>query len=471
MVAKRYCRKLPCRLPSKLKLLGLAAPQGEGGAYMTNVKGVRALTLGVVGAALLAGSNCLSQDVDTNGGPSGASSSSGSSTSTGAGGVSANTSGGSLSGGSETSGTGLFAKLPFELSFSLNEGYDDNANNVSIGKKGSAFTSGAIDVAYDFGDPRLQLSLMAGLGGTYYYEDLSIQNYDIDLHGGLNVVYKASPRLTLRSKLFVAYLTEPSFNFGYGVNRRTGNYFLTLDQFTIAYQWLPRFSTATSYTIDALNYDDRDIGQFEDRVENTLGNEFRFQLVPTTALVAEYRFQIIDYRYIMRDSTTHYLLGGLDHSFTPRFQGSIRAGVEFRDYDEGENRTEPYVETTVTYASGKRSSVSWTNRYGLEEPDFPQVPSRKTFRTGLQIKQELISRLSGQLGFFYQHDDNQGVTSSAFTFPSFAEDSFDIGISARYTVTHYIAVQAGYEHTEVLSDIALREYNRNRVYGGVTIAF
>jgi hypothetical protein len=127
----------------------------------------------------------------------------------------------------------------------------------------------------------------------------------------------------------------------------------------------------------------------------------------------------------------------------------------------------------VTYASGKRSSVAWNIRYGLEEPDFAQVPSRKTFRTGLQIKQELISRLSAQVAFYYQHDDNQGLTSPnpALTIPSFAEDSFDISISGRYLLYHYLAIQAGYEHTEVMSGIPLRDYNRNRVYGGVNIAF
>ena len=36
---------------------------------------------------------------------------------------------------------------------------------------------------YTFGDPRLQLKLNAGGGGSYYYEHVSGQNYDIDLKG------------------------------------------------------------------------------------------------------------------------------------------------------------------------------------------------------------------------------------------------------------------------------------------------
>src|SRR5262249_13889279 len=152
----------------------------------------------------------------------------------------------------------------------------------------------------------------------------------------------------------------------------------------------PRFSTATNYTIDALNYDNDTRGHAEDRVENTFGNEFRFLLVPTTTLVAEYRFELVSYLHLSgHDSTTHYLLAGLDHEFTPRLLGSLRAGAQFREYDQLPNRNEPYVEATVTYASGKRSKVTWTTRYGLEEPDFAEVKSRTTFRTGLTTEQEL----------------------------------------------------------------------------------
>jgi hypothetical protein len=351
----------------------------------------------------------------------------------------------------------------------LREGYDDNPNDVSSHKQSSWFTNGGVDVAYDFGDPRLQLSLTAGAAGTYYYEHLAVQDYDIDLHGGLNITYKANPRLTFTSKLNLAYLTEPDFAYGSGINQRVGNYFFTTDEFTANYEWLPRFSTATSYSIAALNYDSRTIGQFEDRVGNTFGNEFRFQLVPTTTLVAEYRYEIVSYRYNGNDSTTHYLLGGIDHSFTPRFQASIRAGEQFRDYDLTPNRNEPYVEGTVTYISGKQSSVAWTTRYGLEEPDFPQIPSRTTFRTGLQIKQQLMPRLTGQLSFNYQHDDNQG--NSAAAIPSFTQESYDIAVSARYAVTHYLGIEAGYNHTEVTSGFSILEYNRNRVYAGLNFAF
>jgi hypothetical protein len=385
-------------------------------------------------------------------------------------------------------GTGAFSPLPFELSIAVREGYDDNVNNFSGSKQGSGFTNGEIDVAYDFGNPRTQMSLLGSAGGSYYYERVAVQDYDIDLHAGLKIKHKASERLTLNADLYGAYLTEPNFSYGAGINRRSGNYLYTLDRFSVGYQWQPRFSTTTSYTLGALNYDNSSLGVFEDRFENTFGNEFRFLLQPTTTLVAEYRLELVNYSHdgnvispaqfifgifkiapairLRRDSTTHYVLAGIDHSFSPRLTGSIRAGGEFRDYEASSSKSAPYVETALNYATGKHSTFSWTNHYGIEEPDVPDVPTRTTYRTGLALKQELIPRLIGNLGFYFQHDHNEGAGV-----PSFDENSFDLSISARYMVTHRLGIEAGYDHTEVTSDVGFRAYDRNRFYGGLNFAF
>jgi hypothetical protein len=466
---------------------------------MTNFKGLRVFVIATLG---LASSFCApllfgQADSSSAGSSSGASASSGGdSSSSGAAtssSSSASSSGAAASGGATSSGdqtgTGVFSPLPFQLSIAVREGYDDNVNNISGSKQGSAFTNGEIDAAYDFGSPRTQMSLLASVGGTYYYEQVAVQEYDLDLHAGLKIKHRASARLTLSADLYGAYLTEPNFSYGAGVNRRSGNYFYTLDRFSVGYEWLPRFSTQTSYTLGVLNYDNSSLGVFEDRVENTFGNEFRFALRPTTTLVAEYRFELVSYLHdgdiispaqfifgifkiapairLRRDSTTHYVLVGVDHTFTPRLTGSLRAGGEFRDYEASDSKSGPYVETALNYATGKRSTFSWTNRYGIEEPDVPDVPTRRTYRTGLTWKQELMPRLVGNVGFYFDYDHNEGVSGV----PSFDENSFNISISARYKVTHYLGVEAGYDHTEVTSDFSFREYDRNRFYGGLNFAF
>jgi hypothetical protein len=394
----------------------------------------------------------------------------------------------------EPSGTGIFSKSPVKITATLLGGYDDNVNTAPGHKEGSSFTTGHVVASYDFGNPRLQLSLAATVGGTYYYERLASQNYDIDLLLGLEVRYKASPRLTLGSTILASYLTEPSFNYGVGVNTRHGNYLYTTDKFFASYEWTQRFSTRTSYTFGAVNYDNNSIGTFANRVDNTFGNEFHFQLVPTTSLVAEYRFQTINYSHegevvipgmivfngmfviippvrLHQDSTTQFALAGLDHTFNPRLTASLRGGAEFRSYNADGDRTGPYFEGTLNYILGKRASLTWTNRYGIEEPDVLNSQSRTTFRTGLETRYNLTSRISSNLAAYYEHSDYAAAVSSGVPSMPFTEDSVDFAIALRYAINRYFGVEARYNHSEISSDTASRVYARNRYSGGLSITF
>lgn len=369
-------------------------------------------------------------------------------------------------------GTGNFAKSPFHVSVAVREGYDDNIYTTTNSRVGSFFTNASAILDYTFGSPRTRFDLQAVAGGSYYYYRPFGQDYDVNTSLTLGLEHHATPRLTLSANAYVTYQTEPDLNNNVlGVNRRVGNYFYTADKFTASYQWAPRFATATSYTFGAINYDDSSIGAFEDRYEHTFGNEFRFLVLPTTTLVGEYRFEIVDFDVAPRDSTTHFVLAGIDHTFNPRFNISVRAGAEFRDIDNFGERTSPYAESTLRYAAGKRTSLEWTARYGLEEPDVSGSPSRTTFRTGLSLSYAIASRITATGSVFYEHDDNDGVLTSTFFQPQFDENTVDIGIGLRYDINRVFALLAGYNFTEVFSDIPLREYYRNRIYLGLNATF
>lgn len=395
-------------------------------------------------------------------------------------------------------GTGNFSRFPFQISASVNSGYDDNVTTSNVNRQESWFTSGSVALTYNFGSPRTQLSLQTGGGATYYWDRVSNfgsgnQDYDVNLYLGLTLHHKASPRLSFDLKTFGSYQTEPDFLYGFGLDRRSGNFFYTQDQFTVNYLWTPRFSTATSYTLGAVHYDDLAFGLFEDRVENTFGNQFKFLLWPTTSLVAEYRLELVNYTNegdpigptvmingqavtpeLDRDSITQFILAGFDHSFNPRFNISFRGGAEFRDYPDAitdEQQSAPYFEGTLNYTVSKLTSLSWTNRYAIEEADVLQNPNRKTFRSGLRATHNLTPRLAGNLAAFYEHDDYESVNTLTVVAPSFIEQAIDLSLSLRFAVNRYFGVEAGYGYTDVWSDIAVREYSRNRYWAGLNVTF
>jgi hypothetical protein len=374
--------------------------------------------------------------------------------------------------GTTATDTGHYSRFPFHVTVGVRGGYDDNVLTTTFDRKASWFTNGSLGLTYTAGNPRTQISLSAGGGVTYYFDRGTDRDYDLNANLSLTITHKPSPRLSLAASVYATYQVEPDFNLAVGLTRRNGNYFYTADKFSVAFQWAPRFATVTSYTFGAVNYENSIVSAFEDRFEHTFSNEFRFLLLPTTSLVGEYRFMVVDYDQALdRDSTTHFFLAGLDHSFSQRFNVSVRAGAENRQYDVGGDRTEPYFEGTLNYALGHRTSVSWTTRYAIEEPDVPGSASRTTFRTGVQVAYGITSRITSTLGAYYQHDDNEGVDTTTVVSPAFAEDSFDIALAIRYAINRNFAVEAGYTHTEVVSDILLREYSRNRYFMGLALTF
>src|SRR5260370_36815927 len=98
----------------------------------------------------------------------------------------------------------------------------------------------------------------------------------------------------------------------------------------------------------------------------------------------------------------------MDHRCNRRLSASLRGGAQFRSYDQDGDRTAPYFEGIVTYAFGKRASVGWNTRYGLEEPEVAGSQSRTTFPTGLQTKFSLTSRISSSVDLYFLHHDFHG---------------------------------------------------------------
>jgi hypothetical protein len=378
-------------------------------------------------------------------------------------------------------GLGKFKANPFHIAVSLRTGYDDNVNLTNTDTQDSWFSSLSAELTYNAGSPRTQIRLTLGGGVTYYWDQGSngsnnTRDYDANAYLSLAIVHKASPRLTLGATVYASYQTQPNFdtfsNGGIGFNRTNQNFFYSLDKFTLGYLWAPRFATATSYTLGVVNYENADVSMFQDRYEHTIGNEFRFLLTPTTTLVAEYRFGLVDYTDSdVRDSTSHYFLAGFDHNFSPRFNISARGGVEFRMFDDNSPQsdiTNPYGEVTLQYSVSKATQINWTNRYSLEAPNIPEAFTSKRFRTALSIRHAFTPRITAGLNVAYEHVNNVG----ALGFSDFNEDDLYLALMLRYAINRTWAVDAGYEFTDVMSpDSFTREFTRNRVWGGVTFTW
>ncbi len=401
---------------------------------------------------------------------------------------------------------GNFSRKKFTITGDVRFGYDDNplaqpdrvtflnaagarvTRSVDTGD--SAFINADIGASYTLATRRFTLSLSGDVGASYYF-DREGRNYDINGALTLRSTYKVTPRLFLEVSSYNAYISQgdygatnlTGFNTVFGTAGRTnadrnGDYFYTSDSIGLTYQVSPRISLVTGGSFAAFAYEDEPYSTVQDRVELYFSEEFRYLINRQLTLTADYRFGYINYFSINSDSYTNFLLGGLDYAFNSRLRGTIRAGAEFRTYvDARGDETSPYAEATVSYAVSRRTSASFVARYGIEEGNLStDVTKSDTIRLGINVEHQITPRISIYGGFYFTHSyyDTPSRTDPAlqvYAPVNFREETYDVSLGARYAINRNLAVEVGYTHTTVSSEVDSREYDRNRYFGGLRFQF
>jgi hypothetical protein len=369
-------------------------------------------------------------------------------------------------------GISLFSRFPVILTLSLDGGYDSNVNTTS-NSHGSAYGEGRANLLYDVKTERSSLTVTGGTDVIYFSDGATGPNPEVNTLIQLGGRYNYSEKLVLTMSLSGAYQAEPDFSANVGPNQRVGYFFTTTDGLSGSYQWTSLVSTVSTETFRLIRYDDSTVGALEDRIENTLGQQMLFHISMRTALVAEYRLELIDYDTFPRDSISHSLLGGIDHSFNEHLNVTLRGGATFRTYTNGNDstKTAPDFDGALNYVIGRTSSLSWTASYGLEAPDAATTANTTTFRTGVQVKYGLTSRISCVAGAYYIHEDNE-----SFNFPGTgsidtSEDTYDVSLGLQYAFNRQWSFHVGFDASGITSDQRGNDYSRQRYSAGLSFTF
>jgi hypothetical protein len=366
---------------------------------------------------------------------------------------------------SEAAGFGWLPAVPIQITAGVDMGYDDNVTTSSNGQ-GSVFARENVVLTYARPGERTQLSLI-GVGRFTQFFDLGTDDKNGNVT--LSLAHNFSRRLLFYANIYAAYSTEPDFQSDVGPENQRADHFDTNDIFSVTYALLPRLSTITSYTFRRVKYADASIGDDQDRVENTIGEELDFSLTRRTKLIGNYRYEWINYDTAPTDSSTHYLLVGIDHNLTEHLIFHVRGGPSFRSLEGDGTTTSPYVEGSVDYIRSNHS-LNWTTSYGFEAANVADVSLRKTFRTGLNLTYNLTSRLTSTTAVYYHHDENQGSASSG-TSSAGSQDTLDLLLGLRYTINKRFAVHVDYNYTMQSSLGSVPGYSRNRYSAGVIYTY
>ena len=358
----------------------------------------------------------------------------------------------------DAAGAGWLPTIPLQLTAGVDLGYDDNAT-LSNQANASWFSRENVVLTYDRPDGATDFYLL-GVGRFSQFFDVSGQD---ETAGNVTMAltHNFSTRLSFYASVYGAYQTEPNFQSDVGPENVRAAYFYTTDIFSLTYYWLPRLSSITSYTFQRIKYEESLIGSFQDRFQNTFGERFQYSLTSRTNLVADYRYELIDYDTAPSDSTTHYALAGFDYHLTENLIVHVLGGEAFRSLQNAGDRADPYVEGSLAYTRSNHSLI-WNTSYGYEAPNSQGVEIRTTLRTGLVLNYNLTSRLSSTASIYYHHDDNQSAGT---------QDSFDLNFGLRYFINKHFTANVNYEHTTQGSLGSTPGYSRNRYFAGLTYTY
>src|SRR5437667_1969953 len=261
----------------------------------------------------------------------------------------------------EQAGVSWLPAIPIQITAGVDAGYDDNATLAPSGE-GSLFVGENIALTYNRSAEPTQFYVL-GIGRFDQY--FNVSRNDVDGNVTMSLTHNFSTRLSFYASIFAAYQTAPNLRSNVGPENVVSDHFYTSDIFSLTYHWSTRFSMITSYTFNRVQYAQASVGTSQNRVQNTLGEQFVFSLTSRTNLVGEYRFEMINYDTAPTDSTTHYVLAGFNHHLTEHLIFHVRGGESFRSLENDGDLANPYFESSLGYVSSNHS-LNWTTSYDFE---------------------------------------------------------------------------------------------------------
>lgn len=398
------------------------------------------------------------------------------------------------------SGQGLYSvgeeakeSLPLKWVVGASAIYDDNVAPGTIDAGGNEVKDSSfalnpyVGVSFVSMTPQTTWDVYARLGLIYYFDapdtmdDLNSQS-----RMGVNLTHRFSERLRFASRNFISYELEPDYSYGYASSRSIGEYLYWSTDNSIGFRWSERVATYTGLGLTGTTYPDVDDN---DRLTWQVYNQFRYQFSPQTVLTADYRYAQTYGSGVSSDSSDQYLLGGIEHRFSPSSIGILRVGAQFRGVDQGESSSSPYVEFALNSQINEKFRVRSFARYGMESYDTVQgfdsdgnglsdvvveYSDRETLRFGLSGDYAISPMFTAFAGMDYiptSYNSGRIITGKYVGSLDQSEDLLDFYVGLSVKFNEYLTGTASYTYTNSSSDIVGRDYDRNRISVGVSAEF
>jgi hypothetical protein len=181
------------------------------------------------------------------------------------------------------------------------------------------------------------------------------------------------------------------------------------------------------------------------------------------------------YRADSRNSDSHFAFVGVDQSFSPELNASIRVGGEYIDYYKFHtSRLSPYVDANLTdqYQPGCSAQVGVKHIHNATDvvgtagttPVLDEESTAVYASDTHKITEHLSASIMGQAQLSTFVGGGAGYDGRD-------DDFFVVQANLTYRFNPWIATEAGYNYSKLNSELPNRAYTRDFVYLGVRATY
>jgi hypothetical protein len=301
---------------------------------------------------------------------------------------------------------------------------------------------------------------------TYVYWD-EREPDDDDLHHDFDFTlsHNFSERVSLSLKDTLRIAENPQAIDRGTVVREEDDFTYNLADGVLSFVLRPqtRLEVGGRYTL--LRYDDEDVSDRDDYDIYAGGLTLRHQLVPTTAILGEYRHEATEYVTTDvedRSAASDFIGLGVEQIFTPNLLGNLRGGYQNKSFEDDaiDDESQPYVDASITFLPSPRTRLTGGLGYSMFEADVADYANQNRTLAFLSLAHDLTARVSLFLGGSYglsEYEADQAVTAAE----DGDEEVTQLSARASYKVNRNNWLEVGWIYLNLDSD--LREnYDRNR---------
>lgn len=399
------------------------------------------------------------------------------------------------------------ASKDWTLAATLRGFYDDNINTTPH-KQGSVGFE--VNPSFSLNLPLQQTEIgLRYTYGLYYYQQREQDGQKpIDQTHQFDVWldHAFTPRLETRLQDTATVSQDPALtSSGTAAPQRiNGNNLANTVKASLHTDWTRQFSTELSYANSFFDYEQTgatgtgitlapSYAGSLNRVEQDFSLDLQWHVTPTTTALIGYQLGLVNYTgnekiaydpirnayYYSdnRDNLSHYGYVGIQHEFLDNLKGSIKAGMQYTTYYNDPSAAAslgPYGDASIvyTYAAGSYAQLGLTESRNATETVRVNTAGQVTQDQEStvvygSINHSLTPKLTASLvGHFQYSTYNDGQ------FNNQSSQFYNLGLDLSYSFNRHLSSDIGYNFDYYTTASALgQDYNRNRVYLGITATY